>query len=312
MNKFKNFFRNWGSIFLGGLLVLLLTVFKVGGFKPKVEPVQEEISTKFKEEFFSSYQELKEEERWHEIIEKGKLALKEGRATAVEVAEIHFNLSTIYYYLAEFATAGRHAAQCTAWARLAGAPALEMKGLTNQSCIERVQAIRKLEGGSFDRATTFAEEAIYLYRSSELEEPYLLARAYYNLGATCDEDPCGSSTRALNAYQEASLIYQQCAAYSDLSRLANSLAECYLRIGQIDQAIATLEEAEQFEKNDRSQVDYAFAWAKIEKLRGRTDLSRQWAEEALIGAKQLTAAANVPLVEEFLANLDEEVAPPVQ
>lgn len=312
MNKFQNFYKSWGSILLGGLVVLLLVVFKVDGFKSKVEPIQERASTKWKEEFFSSYQELKEGQKWHEIIEKGELALKEERATPEEVAEIHLNLSTVYYYLTEFATAKRHAAQCTAWGRLAGAPALEVRGLTNQSCIERAQVVRKLEGGSFDRATTFAEEAIYLYHSSGLENPYLLARAYYNLGATCDEDPCGSSIRALNAYQEASLIYRQCAAYGDLSRLANSIAECYLRTGQIDQAIATLEEAEQFEKSDRSRVDYAFVWAQIEKLRGRIDLSRQWAEEALDGAKQLTAAANVPRVEEFLANLDQEVAPPVQ
>lgn len=312
MNKFKNFYKSWGSIFLGGLVVLLLAVFKVGAFKSKVEPIQGEVSTKFKEEFFSSFEELKEEWRWSEIVERGELALEEGRATAVEVAEIHLDLSTVYYYLAEFAIAEKHAAECVAWARLAGVAALEVKGLTSLSCIERAQAVRKLEGGSFDRATAFAEEAIYLYRSSELEEPYLLARAYYNLGVTCDEDPCGSSTRALNAYREASLLYHDCGAYSDLSRLANNIAQCYLRMGQVGLAIETLEKAERFEKTDRSRVDYAFVWAKIEKARGRADLSRQWGEEALAGAKQLTAAANVPLVEEFLANLDEEVAPPVQ
>lgn len=269
------------------------------------------LPTGAKREYFSSLSELKETGEWHQITANGERALDDGETTDSEKAEIHAELACCYEELDDCIASWEHAAHCVTWARLSDHPALEVFGLIKQAEMERVKAHRKIEGASLIQAAAFAEEAIHLYCFKELDQPYLLGKAYYNLGVACDEDPYGSSNRALNAYKEAFLIYQQCGTEDDLSRLANHLAHCYLSMGQVDSAIQTLRESECFKKSDRSQVGYAYVWAGIEKARGRVDLARAWAEEAVAGAKELTVYVSVRRLEEYLSNLDAEVAAPL-
>lgn len=310
----RNFFSFGKFAVLAASVALPLSLFSIDRSisSQKLNSSEEKgLSTGAKREYFSSLSGLRERGERRQIVVNGELALGDGETTASERAEIHAELASRYEELNDCMASWEHAAHCVTWARLSDHPALEVFGLIKQAEMERFKVHRKIEGASLVQAAAFAEEAIHLYHFKELDQPYLLGKAYYNLGVACDEDPYGSSNRALNAYREASLIYHQYGTEDDLSRLSNHLAYCYLRMGQIDLAIQTLREAECFKKSDRSRVGYAFVWAGIEKARGRVDLARTWAEEAVAGAKQLTAYVSVRWLEEYLSNLDAEVAAPL-
>jgi len=313
----RRFLRGGRLILLLCLVALPLSLVGIHPSKssPSEEPVatsiETEISTDARDRYTARFMKLQKGQKWREMVALGESALEEGALSVREQAQLHSDMTSCYYYLGDFCAAGFHAMNCISYARAAGDSALEVLGLVKQAGVERARANRKLHGSSFRRAISMSEEALHLYRHRELDAPLVLAKVYYNLGASCADDPCGHFAKAANAYQEALAIYRAHGGEEEVCRTAVRFALCNLQMGHLDQAEEMLTQIARMERSERVQGHYEFVWAQLCRARGKPFSARQWGERALERARGLDARADLQRIQAFLSELDLESDSPV-
>lgn len=150
------------------------------------------------EAYFTRFEALAKAEKWEEIIAEGReaLAIAVTENSLYNEAKICAQLTSSSFYLGDYAQALLYANRCHELSESFTDPSLYLRALYLESAVYRAQK-------DFDRAVEVAEGALRLYQDKELDNPQLLAKIYFNLGAAHADNPSGNLNEAVHCYSTA-------------------------------------------------------------------------------------------------------------
>lgn len=183
--------------------------------------------------YFENFERLKKTEDWNQIIALGKEALKSlqklGRKN--EEAIICAQLASTFFYKGDYISSLECASRCHELAEHFTDASLYVRALYLESAIFR--ALAGKDSGSesqilFKNAVETAEEALNVYAKNNLDNPDLLGKVFFNLGAAHADNSQGNLKVASQCYIQALELFEKSNNVDDIIRTTIRLAKICL------------------------------------------------------------------------------------
>lgn len=222
--------------------------------------------------YFQNFEELKQQEKWDEIILQGEEALGTVKAQGREFdeAKICAHLTSTAFYKGDLQQAILYSKQCRILSEKLKKPLLLIRALYLESaCYRTLAAKQKTDNEQQNYYATAVEltlGAIKIYAENEFACDELKGKIYFNLGAANADNPKGNLHSASRNYLTALECYKNCSADQDILRTKLRLGKVYLLLKNYDAARASISEIRLLSKSARigMHTDYLEAQLLLE------------------------------------------------
>lgn len=180
--------------------------------------------------YFSKVEELKLNEDFKQLVLLGELALGDKKATFTEVAKIHAQLASSYFYLGEHELSLEHANKCQLISEYLDDPNFLIRSLYLLSAHKRTEASLSTELEKqrelFQESKSLIHKAIKYFNRCDCN--FLKAKVLFNGGAAYSDDPNGDLEIAIQWYQEAISLFLSLNEHNDYYRTLIRLGKVWL------------------------------------------------------------------------------------
>jgi tetratricopeptide (TPR) repeat protein len=243
--------------------------------------------------YFDNFKQLKEEAKWDEIILQGTRALDAARRLGrpVDEAKIAAQLTSTSFYQGDYESALKYANCCHELSEHFEDKRLFIRALYLESAVHR--ALAGKGQSSYSRAVAIAEEALDVYAQSGLDDPALLGKVYFNLGAALADNPEGDLSLAQKTYSKAINFFQQANAEEDVVRSMIRLGRVYLLQGKYGLLQCLIQELRSKALGPRSEMQLDYLEAQGKKALGEMAEAVEIAQRGLAIAERLGANEDI-------------------
>lgn len=214
--------------------------------------------------YFSKVEELKQDEDFRQMVLLGELALTDKNASFADLAKIHAQLASSYFYLGEHELCLEHANKCQLISEYLDDPNFLIRSLYLLSAHKRTQANlcskSKEQAALFDEAKSLIHKAIKYFDRCNCD--FLKAKVLFNAGAAYSDDPNGDLEIAISWYQEAMALFLSQDEYNDYSRTMIRLGKVWLLQHKYDELEKLLDQVDPLRLPKKTKVHYQYLEAQ--------------------------------------------------
>jgi tetratricopeptide (TPR) repeat protein len=231
--------------------------------------------------YFKRFETLAKEEMWEEIVAEAttelEIAVNENRL--YDQAKICAQLTSTFFYLGNYEQALVYAKHCHKLSEMFTDPSLYLRALYLESAVYRAYK-------EYPLAVEIAEEALRLYYAKGLENPLLLGKIYFNLGAAHADNPMGNLSEAEKCYSKA----LECSPVpEDIIRITIRLGKVYLLQKNFERTQQIIDEIRPQITQERLTMHADYLEAQLKLALNDLDAAIQIAQTGLHRAQNLGA-----------------------
>lgn len=215
--------------------------------------------------YFSKVEELKQDEDWRQMVLLGELALTDKDASFSDIAKIHAQIASCYFYLGDYELCAEHANKCHLISEYLDEPNFLIRSLYLLSAHKRTLANLSQDPAEkrelFGEARSLINKAINCFDRCNCS--LLKAKVLFNGGAAHSDDPNGDLKIATCWYKEAMEIFSSLGEHNDYARTAIRLGKVYLLQDRISELSTLLDQIQPNESlPQKTKVHYKYLLAQ--------------------------------------------------
>lgn len=214
--------------------------------------------------YFSKVEELRQEEDWRQMVLLGELALTDKDASFSDIAKIHAQIASCYFYLGEYDLCAEHANKCHLISEYLDEPNFLIRSLYLLSAHKRTLA--NLSQDPTEKRELFGEARSLINKAIKCFDrcncPLLRAKVLFNGGAAHSDDPNGDLKIAICWYKEAMEIFSSLGEKNDYARTAIRLGKAYLLQDRINELSDLLNQIQPDLLPQKTKVHYKYLQAQ--------------------------------------------------
>jgi tetratricopeptide (TPR) repeat protein len=214
--------------------------------------------------YFSKVEELKLNEDFKQLVLLGELALTDKKATFTEVAKIHAQLASSYFYLGEHELCLEHANKCQLISEYLDEPNFLIRSLYLLSAHKRTEANLcsdiEEQRELFQESKSLIHKAIKYFNRCDCD--FLKAKVLFNGGAAYSDDTNGDLEVAIRWYQEAADLFLSLEEHNDYYRTLIRLGKVWLLQHKYDDLTELLNKVDALKLPKKTKVHYQYLEAQ--------------------------------------------------
>lgn len=261
--------------------------------------------------YLKNFERLAKSEKWDEIIAQGTAALEESKNTGKtqEEAKICAQLTSTTFYQGDYVQALVYANRCHELSKDFVDLSLYVRALYLESAVYRALApknmVEEAKQASYYRAVEIAEEALDVYSKERIENPNLLGKIYFNLGAAHADNPKGNLELAARCYLKALDCFGGVRANDDHIRTSIRLGKVYLLQKNYDLSQNTIDGIRDQVSNERLAMHTDYLEAQLKFAQNDFPNALKIAKNGLDRAKILGAQEDAKRLNSLIESIEK-------